>query len=152
SDYAANVEAVTTPAATAQPTGDKPAAQVHHTPDTPTIETLVDFLNAAELDRSFTTADTLKNVMVKTREPGQQEWQLLGVGVPGDRDVDMKRLEAAFEPAEVALLEEGDFRAHPFLVKGYIGPKSLQDNGIRYYVDPRVVSGTAWVTGADKPD
>ena len=152
SDYAANVEAVTTPAATAQPTGDKPAAQVHHTPDTPTIETLVDFLNAAELDRSFTTADTLKNVMVKTREPGQQEWQLLGVGVPGDRDVDMKRLEAALEPTEVALVEDEDFANNPFLVKGYIGPGALAANGVRFLVDPRIVTGTAWVTGADKPD
>src|SRR5699024_1487383 len=139
SDYAANVEAVTTPAATAQPTGDKPAAQVHHTPDTPTIETLVDFLNAAELDRSFTTADTLKNVMVKTREPGQQ-------------DVDMKRLEAALEPTEVARVEDEDFANNPFLVKGYIGPGALAANGVRFLVDPRIVTGTAWVTGADKPD
>ena len=43
--YAANVEAVTTPAPPAQPVDDKPPAQVHHTPDTPTIDTLVAFLN-----------------------------------------------------------------------------------------------------------
>ncbi|MDI5974815.1 proline--tRNA ligase [Amycolatopsis magusensis] len=152
SGYAANVEAVTTPAPPALPVDDKPAAQVHHTPNTPTIETLVDFLNQAGLGRQFTAADTLKNVLVKTREPGAKEWQLLAVGLPGDREVDMKRLEAAVEPAEVALLEETDFTKNPFLVKGYIGPKALLDNKVRYLVDPRVVTGTAWVTGADQAD
>ncbi|MDR7300656.1 proline--tRNA ligase [Haloactinomyces albus] len=152
SDFAANVEAVVTPAPEPKSIEGMPAAEVHHTPDTPTIETLVDFLNDAGLGRTFTAADTLKNVLVKTRQPGTQEWELLGVGVPGDREVDMKRLEAALEPAEVALLEEADFAANPFLVKGYVGPKSVQDNGVRYLVDPRIVTGTAWVTGADKAD
>lgn len=152
SGYAANVEAVITPAPAEQSIEDKPAAQVHHTPNTPTIETLVAFLNAAGLGRTFTAADTLKNVMVKTRAPGEDKWQLLAVAVPGDREVDMKRLEASLSPADVAILEEADFTANPFLVKGYIGPKALQDNGVRYLVDPRVVRGTAWVTGADELD
>ncbi|WP_344867882.1 proline--tRNA ligase [Amycolatopsis ultiminotia] len=152
SGYAANVEAVVTPAPPARPFDGLPAAQVHHTPDTPTIETLVAFFNAAGLGREFTAADTLKNVMVKTRRPGAKEWELLGIGVPGDREVDFKRLEAALEPAEVALLEESDFAKNPFLTKGYIGPKALQENGVRYLVDPRVVEGTAWLTGADQPD
>jgi len=150
--YAANVEAVTTPAPPARSVEGLPAAQAHHTPNTPTIESLVAFLNAAGLGRTFTAQDTLKNVIVKTRVPGSSEWTLLGVGVPGDREVDMKRLEAAFDPAEVALIDEADFAKNPFLVKGYIGPASLAANGVRYLVDPRVVTGTAWVTGADKPD
>ena len=150
--YAANVEAVTTPAPPARPIEGLPAAQAHHTPNTPTIETLVNFLNAADLGRTFTAADTLKNVLLKTRAPGAAEWTLLGVGVPGDREVDMKRLEAALDPAEVALLDEADFARHPFLVKGYIGPVALAANGVRFLVDPRIVAGTAWVTGADKPD
>ncbi|MGD9989447.1 proline--tRNA ligase [Pseudonocardia sp.] len=152
SGYAANVEAVVTPAPPARPVDGLPAAQVHHTPDTPTIESLVTFLNGAGLDRRFTAADTLKNVLVKLRQPGADEWELLGVGVPGDREVDMKRLEAAVAPAEVALLEDKDFAANSFLVKGYIGPGSLAANGVRYLVDPRIVTGTAWVTGADKHD
>lgn len=152
SDYAANVEAVVTPPPPALSIEDKPQARVHHTPDTPTIETLVDFLNAAGLGRGFTAADTLKNVLVKTRVPGEDKWELLAVGLPGDREVDLKRLAASVAPAEVALLEEADFAASPFLVKGYIGPKALKDNGVRYLVDPRVVAGTAWVTGADEVD
>ncbi|WP_372670800.1 proline--tRNA ligase [Amycolatopsis kentuckyensis] len=152
SGYAANVEAVVTPAPPAQPIEGRPEAQVHHTPNTPTIETLVNFLNDANLGRTFTAADTLKNVMLKTRQPGAKEWDLVCVAVPGDREVDMKRLEASLEPAEVALLEEADFAKNPFLVKGYIGPKALQDNGVRYLADPRIVPGTAWVTGADKVD
>ncbi|MCW2721879.1 MAG: prolyl-tRNA synthetase [Pseudonocardiales bacterium] len=150
--YAANVEAVTTTPPPAIPLDGLPEAQVHHTPNTPTIESLVSFLNGAGLGRTFTAADTLKNVLLKTRQPGTAEWTLLGVGVPGDREVDMKRLEAALEPAEVALLDEADFAKNPFLVKGYIGPVALAANGVRYLVDPRVVTGTAWVTGADKPD
>jgi prolyl-tRNA synthetase len=64
----------------------------------------------------------------------------------------MKRLAAAVYPAEIALLDDADFAAHPFLVKGYIGPGALAANGVRYLVDPRVVPGTAWATGADRPD
>ncbi|BBG00734.1 prolyl-tRNA synthetase [Pseudonocardia autotrophica] len=153
--YAANVEAVTTPAPPQIPLEGLPVAQVHHTPDTPTIAALVDFLNAhpeSSAGRTFTAADTLKNVLVKIRQPGATDWELLGVGVPGDREVDMKRLEASLEPAQVELLEEADFARNPFLVKGYIGPGALAANGVRFLVDPRIVSGTAWVTGADKAD
>ncbi|WET77688.1 proline--tRNA ligase [Amycolatopsis sp. QT-25] len=152
SGYAANVEAVTTPAPEAKPLEGLPEAKVHHTPDTPTIESLVAFLNDADLGRTFTAADTLKNVLVKTRRPGAKEWELLAIGLPGDREVDTKRLEASLEPAEFELLEEADFAKNPFLVKGYIGPKALKDNGVRYLLDPRVVDGTAWVTGADERD
>jgi prolyl-tRNA synthetase len=152
SGYAANVEAVITPAPPERPVDGLPPAQVLHTPGTPTIDTLVDHLNRAGLDRAFTAADTLKNVMIKFRQPGAQDWEPLGVGVPGDREVDMKRLEASLAPAEVALLDDADFAACPFLAKGYIGPGALAEHGLRYLVDPRVVRGTAWVTGADRPD
>ncbi|OBB74092.1 proline--tRNA ligase [Mycobacterium sp. 852014-52144_SCH5372336] len=149
SGYAANVEAVTTAAPAPLPVDGQPEAKVHDTLDTPTIATLVDWANAA-LDRTVTAADTLKNVMLKTRVPGG-EWELLGIGVPGDREVDDKRLGAALEPAEYALLDDADFARYPFLAKGYIGPKALLANGIRYLVDPRVVEGTSWITGADEP-
>src|SRR5690606_28266325 len=138
SDYAANVEAVVTPPPPERPIDGLPETRVHHTPNTPTIESLVEILNNAGLGRTFTAADTLKNVMVKTRAPGEKEWELLGIGVPGDREVDMKRLEASLAPAEVALLDEEDFAKHPFLVRGYIGPGALQANKVRYLVDPRV--------------
>ena len=151
SGYAANVEAVTTPAPPEQSIADQPEAVVYDTPDTPTIDTLVAHVNSLDLGRTFTAGDTLKNVMVKTRMPGSAEWSLLGVGVPGDREVDMKRLEAAVSPAQVVLLEDADFTANPFLTKGYIGPVGLAKNGVRYLVDPRIVTGTAWVTGADEP-
>ncbi len=152
SGYAANVEAVTTPVPPELPTDGLLQARILHTPGTPTIDTLVEHLNVAGLGRTFSAADTLKNVMVKTRQPGAQRWELLGVGLPGDREVDMKRLEASLAPAEVTLLDDVDFVARPFLVKGYIGPGVLSANGVRYLVDPRVVRGTAWATGADRPD
>jgi prolyl-tRNA synthetase len=82
-----------------------------------------------------------------TREP-------LAIGLPGDREVDEKRLGAQVEPADVEAFDEKDFAAHPTLAKGYIGPGVLgadQASGIRYLLDPRVSEGTAWVTGADEP-
>ncbi len=148
SGYAANVEAVVTARPDAKPIDGQPEAVVHDTGDTPTIATLVEWANGA-LDRPVTAADTLKNVLLKVREPGG-DWELLAIGVPGDREVDDKRLGAALEPAEYALLDDADFARYPFLVKGYIGPKALRDNGVRYLVDPRVVDGTSWITGADE--
>ncbi|MGI9126511.1 MAG: proline--tRNA ligase [Mycobacterium sp.] len=149
SGYAANVEAVTTAVPDPLPFDGLPAPVVHDTGDTPTIASLVDWANGASLGWTVTAADTLKNVLLKVRTPGG-EWELLGVGLPGDREVDDKRLGAALDPAEYALLDDADFARHPFLKKGYIGPKALLDNGVRYLVDPRVASGTSWITGADE--
>jgi prolyl-tRNA synthetase len=152
--YAANVEAVTTVVPEALPYDDVPAAHAEQTPETPTIETLVNHLNVAfprDDGRSWEAADTLKNVLVMLRNPdGTRE--PLAIGVPGDRDVDTKRLEAQVAPAEVQPFTDADFEAHSDLAKGYIGPGALgekQSTGIRYLVDPRVVPGTRWVTGAD---
>ena len=149
SGYAANVEAVTTAVPDPVSVDGLAAPTVHDTGDTPTIATLVDWANTAGLGRTVTAADTLKNVLLKVRAPGG-EWELLGIGLPGDREVDDKRLGAALDPAEYAMIDDADFAKHPFLKKGYIGPKALLDNGVRYLVDPRVAAGTAWITGADE--
>ncbi|MGB7236292.1 MAG: proline--tRNA ligase [Rhodococcus sp. (in: high G+C Gram-positive bacteria)] len=148
SGYAANVEAVTTAAPDSLPIEGQPAAVEYDTGDTPTIATLVDWAESADLGRTVTAADTLKNILLKVRQP-RGEWELLAIGIPGDREVDEKRLEASLEPAEFELLTDADFEASPFLVKGYIGPRALQANGVRYLVDPRIVDGTSWITGAD---
>jgi prolyl-tRNA synthetase len=153
--FAANVEAVETPSPDPVPYDDAPAAHAEDTPDTPTIDSLVGHLNAhhPREDRAWLAEDTLKNVlMVVTQPDGTSE--PLAIGIPGDREVDPKRLEATLYPAEFRPFSEDDFAAHPDLVKGYIGPGVLgEDNktGIRYLVDPRVVEGTRWVTGADTP-
>jgi prolyl-tRNA synthetase len=155
SDYAANTEAVVTPAPPARDWQGVPAAHVEDTPDTPTIDTLVDHANLhfGRQDRPWTAADTLKNVVVTLVHPdGRRE--PLCIGVPGDREVDLKRLAAAVAPAEVEPFTEADFAARPVLVKGYIGPGVLGEansSGIRYLLDPRVVAGTVWITGADAP-
>src|ERR1700712_2781563 len=69
SGYAANVEAVVTPAPAPLPLDGLADAVVHDTPDAPTIATLVDWANSAGIAEQFgrpvTAADTLKNVMVK---------------------------------------------------------------------------------------
>ncbi|MGH3355948.1 MAG: His/Gly/Thr/Pro-type tRNA ligase C-terminal domain-containing protein, partial [Nocardioidaceae bacterium] len=152
-DYAANVEAVRVPTPDPVAYDDVPSAHAEQTPDTPTIETLVDHLNArfAREDRPWHAGDTLKNVVVTVVQPdGTRE--PLAIGVPGDRDVDLKRLGAQLEPAEVEPFTEADFAANPALVKGYIGPAALGEKSaseVRFLVDPRVVEGTRWVTGAN---
>lgn len=154
--FAANVEAVATPSPAPLPYDDAPDAHVEATPDTPTIESLVDHLNAAfpREDRPWAAEDTLKNVlMVVTQPDGSSE--PVAIGVPGDREVDPKRLEATLYPAEFRPFGPEDFEAFPDLVKGYIGPGVLGEkgsSGIRYLVDPRVVEGSRWVTGADQKD
>ncbi len=152
--YAANVEAVVTPAPAALPIDGLPAAVVHDSPNTPTIATLVALANdkVKRADgREWTAADTLKNVVLALTSP-EGKRSLVMVGVPGDREVDAKRAEAAFAPNEVEQATEEDFAKHPELVKGYIGPKTGGFTGIKYFVDPRVVAGTAWITGANEKE
>lgn len=158
--YAANVEAYRTPRPEPLPIEGQPAPVVFDSPNTPTIATLVALANErhARDDRAWEAADTLKNVVLRlTHLDGTNE--LVIVGVPGDREVDMKRAEVAFAPAEVAAATDEDFAKHPGLVKGYIGPWSAagpvlgaegSTTGIRFLVDPRVVDGTVWVTGANE--
>ena len=158
-DYAANVEAVTVPAPAPLADGviaALPPARVADTPDTPTIDTLVDLLNSAHPrpdGRAWRASDTLKNLLVMLRFPDGR-LEPLAIGVPGDREVDMKRLEAQVAPAEPVPFGDDDFARYPDLAKGYVGPGALgtgSTTAIRYVVDPRVADGTSWVTGADSP-
>jgi prolyl-tRNA synthetase len=156
--YAANVEAFETVVPEALPIDGLPDARIFDSPDTPTIQTLVDLANAqqARPDRAWTAADTLKNVVLALKHiDGSRE--LVVIGLPGDRDVDLKRVEVAFSPAEVEAANEADFAKNTDLVKGYIGPWSPlgavlgeeSATSIRYLLDPRVVDGTQWITGAN---
>ncbi|HEY2792107.1 MAG TPA: proline--tRNA ligase, partial [Micromonosporaceae bacterium] len=146
--HAANTEALVTPAPPASDPAARPAIEVLDTPDTPTIDSLVAVINAQAAGgrTDWTSADTLKNVVLALTYPDGVE-ELLVVGLPGDRDVDMKRLEGAVYPAVPAMFD--DFASRPDLVKGYIGPQGTSK--FRYLVDPRVATGTAWVTGANEP-
>ncbi|MEU4661316.1 proline--tRNA ligase [Micromonospora chalcea] len=150
-DYAANTEAVVTRAPAAGDPDAHPPAETHDTPETPTIAALVELAEARKLGgrTGWTAADTLKNVVLTVRRPGAEQAEPLVIGLPGDREVDLKRVEAVLAPATVAVFEDWD--AHPELVRGYIGPQILAKHGIRYLVDPRVVPGTAWLTGANEP-
>ena len=159
--YAANVEAVTVVPPAAVDASQTPAPLVIHTPCAGTIDTLVTAVNetAPRTDRPWTGADTLKNVVFMLQKPDRTKEPLI-IGLPGNRDVDLKRLEAAISPTEAVAFGDADFAANPTLVKGYIGPaKDGQPvlgkesaSGIRYLVDPRVVEGTSWVTGANVAD
>ncbi|MEV7593724.1 proline--tRNA ligase [Streptomyces sp. NPDC089922] len=134
-DYAANTEAVTF--ALAPVSAEHPAVQEVDTPDTPTIETLAAHLGVP-------ASATLKNLLVKV------DGEIVAVGVPGDREVDLGKLGEHLAPAVVELVTAEDFTGRPDLVRGYVGPQGLEK--VRYLADPRVAPGTSWVTGANKPD
>ncbi|GAA2226415.1 proline--tRNA ligase [Streptomyces amakusaensis] len=133
-EYAANTEAVTFTAAVAG-TAEHPAAEEIDTPDTPTIETLARHLGVP-------ASATLKNLLVKV------DGEIVAVGVPGHREVDLGKLSDHLAPAQVELVTAEDFTGRPDLVRGYVGPQGLEK--VRYLADPRVAAGTAWITGANK--
>lgn len=144
--YAANVEAVTTPVSVASGTHEHPALEVLDTPKTPTIDSLVEVLNA-RYGGGFTAADTLKNILLMA------DGEPISVLVPGDREVDLKRLGANLPGiSDLRLFEEADFASRPKLVKGYVGPQDAKALGLRLYADPRIGEGTSWVTGANQRD
>ena len=157
SGFAANVEAVRfAPLEAVAPPAEK--AEVHDSPNTPTIASLVDFSNAShpKANGSWSAADTLKNVVLALiAADGSRE--LVVVGIPGDREVDQKRAEAFFG-CDVEQANEADFKKHPGLVKGYIGPTKggvqflgeKAESKLRYLLDPRVPEGSSWITGANQ--
>ena len=143
--YAANVEAMTTVVAASDAT-QVPALEVFDSPNTPTIDTLVELLNA-KFGGGYDASMTLKNVMLMADETA------ISVLVPGDREVDLKRVQANLHGVnDLRVFEEEDFAKFPGLVKGYIGPQDAQKNGITVYADPRIAPGTSWVTGANARD
>lgn len=149
-DYAANTEAVEGRPGAEIDASATPAARIYDTPDTPTIDSLVQVFRGFEGFEDTTAANTLKNVVVKLRYPTKKDTEILIVGVPGDREVDLKRLEAAVSPAEIEMFEAEDFAKHPALVRGYIGPQGLAEAGYTYKVDPLIVPGSSWITGANQ--
>jgi prolyl-tRNA synthetase len=143
--YAANVEAVTTVIAPIDASGVA-AQEVFDSPNTPTIDTLVELLNA-KFGGGYDGTKMLKNVMLMADE------KAISVLVPGDREVDLKRLQANLAGVnDLRVFEEADFAKFKGLVKGYIGPQDAKKNGITVYADPRIAPGTAWVTGANAKD
>ncbi|MBC3178052.1 proline--tRNA ligase [Corynebacterium lujinxingii] len=160
-DYAANVEAVTTVAPAPRAIDGLPEAVEHDTPSSETIDALVEWAQGAGVrvdDHPAQAEDTLKCMMIKVDDPRAVDEngepvgpQLVGVLIPGDRELDEKRLEASLEPATFELASDEDFAKSDFLVKGYVGPRALQANGVRLLADPRVVEGSSWITGADAP-
>ena len=143
--FAANVEAMVTKVDSVDSTAT-PALEEIDTPNTPTIDSLVQVLNE-RFGGGFTGASTLKNVMLVA------DGKAISVLVPGDREVDLKRFQENLGGIhELRTFEDADFAKFPGLVKGYIGPQNAQSLGIKVYADPRVAPGSAWVTGANKKD
>ena len=143
--YAANVEAMITKVASVD-ASQVAALEVFDSPNTPTIDSLVELLNT-KFGGGYEGSMTLKNVMLMADETA------ISVLVPGDREVDLKRLQANMPGvADVRVFEEADFAKFPGLVKGYIGPQDAKKSGVTVYADPRIAQGTSWVTGANAKD
>jgi prolyl-tRNA synthetase len=143
--YAANVEAMVTKVASVD-ASQVAALEVFDSPNTPTIDSLVELLNT-KFGGGYDGSMTLKNVMLMADETA------ISVLVPGDREVDLKRLQANMPGvADVRVFEEADFAKFPGLVKGYIGPQDAKKSGVTVYADPRIAQGTSWVTGANAKD
>ena len=135
---------------------DQPAAQVVDTPDTPTIETLVDLAQRARLPRSDRRLDRGRHAEERRRQLAHPDGtrELLASACPGDREVDLKRLGAQLEPAEVEPFDDGRLRAAPGAGQGLHRPGRAgrgEPAASATCVDPRVVEGSAWVTGANEP-
>ena len=143
--YAANVEAMICKVTPYR--GEKVGAiELLDTPNTPTIDSLVEILNK-KYSASITAANTLKNVLIMADE------KPIAVLVPGDREVDLKRLAANLpEVKDLRLFEDADFAKYPKLVKGYVGPQDAKALGVSVYADPRVSQDSVWVTGGNKKD
>ena len=143
--YAANVEAMTTKVSSVDALST-PALEVFDSPNTPTIDTLVELLNS-KFGGGYEGSSTLKNVALMADE------KAITVLVPGDREVDLKRVQANMPGVnELRVFEDSDFAKYPGLVKGYIGPQDAKAHGITVYADPRIAEGTSWVTGANAKD
>ena len=141
--YAANVEAMTTPEVKGD-TATPPAIEVLDTPNTPTIDSLVDVMNA-KFGPGHKASDTLKNILLVA------DGEAISVLVPGDREVDVKRVQANLAGVkELRLFEEEDFTKRKELVKGYVGPQDAKRFGLKLYADPRIAVGTHWITGANQ--
>jgi len=141
--FAANVEAMSTKVLP-QKFDTPPAIEVLDTPNTPTIESLVEVMNS-KYQANITTADTLKNILLIADD------QAICVLVPGDREVDLKRLQANLPGIqELRLFDDEDFSKRKEFVKGYVGPQDAKRFGITLYADPRIQAGSHWITGANQ--
>jgi prolyl-tRNA synthetase len=143
--YAANVEAMTT-VVPKKDMAPPPAIEILDTPNTPTIESLVEVMNE-KYQAKITAADTLKNVLLIA------DGKPISILVPGDREVDLKRVEANLSGVkELRLFEDEDFAQRKEFVKGYVGPQDAKKLGIKLYADPRITIGSHWITGANTKD
>ena len=157
--YAANVEAVTISAPEALSVDGLPEAETHSTPGATSINEVVSFAQDSLGKKDVTAASTLKHIVLALTDIKHKR-SLVVVGIPGDRDLEMKRAEIAFAGYEVETANDEDFAKHPQLVKGFIGPvrNGVQflgekaESKIRYLLDPRVVTGTSWISGANEKD
>ncbi len=157
--YAANVEAVTISSPEPQSIEGLPEAETLPTPGATSITSFVTMARESLGKADVTAASTLKHVVLALTDVKHKR-SLVVVAIPGDRELEIKRAEIAFAGFEVETANDEDFAKHPELIKGFIGPVKngkqflgeKTDSKIRYLLDPRVVAGTSWISGANEKD
>jgi prolyl-tRNA synthetase len=136
-DYLADVEAATprTPEPVHDPTLER-LTEVE-TPGAATIETVSQQLGVDP-------AATLKCILFEVQD------RTVVVLVPGDREVNERKLGRIFFPAPVRRFEQADFDTHGF-AKGFVGPQGLPEDVV-VLADHSVLSRANWVTGGNRAD
>jgi len=135
-DYLADLEAATP--REPEPAVDALAAMEEVvTPGAVTIE-------AVSQQLGIDAASTLKCMLFEA------DARTIVVLVPGDREVNEKKLASHFFPTVVRRFEDGDFAAHGF-AKGFVGPADMGPD-VSVLADHTVKGGANWVTGANRVD
>jgi prolyl-tRNA synthetase len=136
-DYLADVEAATPhpPEPVADPVLE-PLEEVE-TPGAATIDAVAEQLKVDP-------ASTLKCILFET------QGRPVAVLLPGDREVNERKLERLFFPAPVRRFEAEDFEARGY-AKGFVGPQGL-DEGVTILADHSVRGRANWITGANRAD
>ncbi|HEV8564516.1 MAG TPA: proline--tRNA ligase [Actinomycetota bacterium] len=136
-DYLADTEAATprAPAPLENP-GLEPLEEVP-TPGAATIEAVV-----AQL--GVDPSQTLKCMLFDVGG------SVVAVVLPGDREVNERKLARLYFPSVIRRFEDADFASHG-LAKGFVGPQGLPD-AVTILADLSVRGGSNWVTGANRVD
>ena len=135
-DYLANKEAARARAPEPAGLGNAALTKVR-TPDAASIEDLAAFLG---VDASRTLKCVMFDVAGRTA----------AVLVPGDREVNVNKLEKLVFPEKVRPFDDPDFSARGF-VKGYVGPTTF-DETVTVFADHSIQGGNDWVAGANEDD
>jgi len=110
----------------------------HHVPYEPLYYAVEDHLSASEVAHvlGIPPEQTFKTLVVLAEFPGARPILAL---VPGDSDLDLKKLAAASGEKKVQMASQREAERLTGLEKGGISPLALLDRGFRIFVDETAI-------------